>query len=49
MLRDYRIKSFISLHKAQRLCYHGQAEGVAAFLRGEKAFTADGNPQKSPP
>ncbi|MFH0785727.1 MAG: glycosyltransferase family 2 protein [Pseudomonadota bacterium] len=48
MLWNYRLKSYISLTKTQRLCYTGQAEGVQAFLRGEKAFTADGNPQKSP-
>ncbi len=48
MLWNYRLKSYISLTKTQRLCYKGQAEGVQAFLRGEKAFTADGHPQKSP-
>lgn len=45
---EYRLKSIISLSKIQRLRYKGQAEGVQAFLRGEKAFTAEGNPQMSP-
>lgn len=48
MLWSYRLKSFISLSKTKRLCYKAQAEGVQAFLRGDKAFTEDGHPQKSP-
>jgi N-acetylglucosaminyl-diphospho-decaprenol L-rhamnosyltransferase len=48
MGRNYRLQSYISLSKIKRLRYRGQAEGVKAFLRGEKAFTAEGHPQMSP-
>ncbi len=48
MYRNYRFKSFIDLVKINRLRYRGQAEGIKAFMRGEKAFKADGKPQKSP-
>jgi GT2 family glycosyltransferase len=48
MGRSYRLHSYISLSKIKRLRYRGQAEGVSAFLRGEKAFTAEGHPQMSP-
>ena len=45
MFRYYRIKSFISLDRLQRLRYRAQAAGVKAFLRGEKAFTGNDEPQ----
>ena len=48
MGREYRLRSYMSLSKIKRLRYKGQAEGVQAFLQGEKAFTAEGNPQMSP-
>jgi len=46
MYRSYKIKSFLSLTSLKRLRYRGQAAGVRAYSRGEKAFTADGLPQQ---
>jgi len=48
MYRNYRFKSYIGLNSVNRLRYRGQADGIKAFIRGEKAFKADGNPQQSP-
>jgi N-acetylglucosaminyl-diphospho-decaprenol L-rhamnosyltransferase len=48
MLRNYRLKSFLSMDKIKRLRYRGQAAGVKAFLKGKTAFIANGKPQKSP-
>lgn len=45
MYLDYTVKSYISLSRDSRLRYRGQAEGVKAFMRGEKAFAIDGKPQ----
>lgn len=47
MYRYYKIKSYISLSKINRLRYKGQAAGVKAFLDGQVAFTADDEPQMS--
>jgi len=47
MYRDYKLKSYISLGKIKRLQYKGKGAGVRAFMRGEKAFLPDGNPQMS--
>jgi N-acetylglucosaminyl-diphospho-decaprenol L-rhamnosyltransferase len=47
MYRNYSLKSYLSLKATNRLRYRGQAEGVKAFLRGEKAFRSDGRAQKS--
>lgn len=46
MFRNYLIKSCLSLTSLKRLRYRGQAAGVRAYSRGEKAFTADGLPQQ---
>lgn len=48
MYRQYRLKSYISLRKENRLRYKGQAAGVKAFLGGQGAFREDGTPQASP-
>ena len=48
MYRNCKFKSYISLNRINRLRYRGQAEGIKAFMRGEKAFKADGKPQQSP-
>ncbi len=47
MYRNYKLKSYISLDRINRLEYGGQAAGVRAFMRGEKAFLANGSPQMS--
>ncbi len=47
MYRDYKLKSYISLNKVQRLRYKWQAAGVQAFMDDEKAFLPDGCPQVS--
>lgn len=46
MFRNYMIKSCLSLTRLKRLRYRGQAAGVRAYSRGEKAFTPDGLPQQ---
>lgn len=43
----YRIHSIISTSRAKRMKWRAKADGALAFLRGEKAFKADGNPQMS--
>lgn len=48
MFRNYQLKSFTNIMKMKRLRYSGQAAGVRAFMMGEPAFMANGNPQKSP-
>ena len=48
MYLNYWFKSYTGLNKINRLRYRGQAEGIKAFMRGEKAFKDNGKPQKSP-
>jgi len=47
MYRNYKLKSYINLDRIKRLQYRGQAAGVKAFMKGEKAFLTDGSPQMS--
>jgi len=47
MYRNYKLKSYIGLNSVKRLRYRGQADGIKAFMRGDKAFKADGRPQHS--
>ena len=47
MYRDYKLKSYISLGALQRLRYRAQAAGVQDFLRGETAFTGNGDAKMS--
>ncbi len=49
MYRDYKIKSFVSFNKLQRLQYRAKAAGVKSFIQGEKAFTPTGEAQMSTP
>jgi hypothetical protein len=41
------LKSYISLGALQRLRYRAQAAGVQDFLRGETAFTGNGDAKMS--
>jgi len=43
----YRIHSFISLSGAKRMKWRAKADGSLAYIRGVKAFRADGTPQMS--
>lgn len=44
---SYRIHSLISTSRPKRLKWKAKADGALAFIRGEKAFRADGTPQMS--
>lgn len=44
---SYRIHSCISTSANKRLKWKAKADGALAFIRGEKAFRADGTPQMS--
>ena len=46
--REYFLRSYISLNRIKRMRYRGQAAGVRAYIRGEKAFRLDGSPQAAP-
>lgn len=43
----YRFHSFMAISQARRLKCRAKADGALAFIRGEKAFRADGTPQMS--
>lgn len=45
---EYFLRSYISLNRIKRRRYRGQAAGVRAYIRGEKAFCLDGSPQAAP-
>lgn len=46
-LVTYRIHSLIATSRAKRLKWRAKADGALAFIRGDKAFRADGTPQMS--
>lgn len=46
--RQYRIKALLATNSAKRAKYRARADGVCAFMAGEKAFLPDGTPQASP-
>jgi len=48
MYRNYKFKSYIGMNSMNRLRYRAKADGIKAFMRGEKAFKADGRPRQSP-
>ena len=43
-----RIHSWLSTNPMKRMKWKAKADGIAAFLRGEKAFDAEGYPMKYP-
>ena len=43
----YRIHSIISTSSSKRMKWKAKADGSLAYIRGEKAFRADGTPQMS--
>jgi N-acetylglucosaminyl-diphospho-decaprenol L-rhamnosyltransferase len=45
----YTMKSMAALRRMKRRKYKARAAGVRAFIKGEKAFTPNGDPQASPP
>jgi GT2 family glycosyltransferase len=43
----YLIHSFTATSKAKRMKWKAKSDGALAYIRGEKAFRADGSPQFS--
>jgi GT2 family glycosyltransferase len=43
----YRIHSIISISRSKRMKWKAKADGALAYIRGVKAFRADGTPQMS--
>jgi GT2 family glycosyltransferase len=48
LARQYRLKACFATNPTKRAKYRGRADGVRAFMAGEKAFFPDGMPKASP-